>query len=177
MRGALQRGQPACLVTPSHLNVAGQRSLKRRLARLWNFCFPPSCVQPQEGSGSLSCPSLRRIRADPQPRWPGGQRWRSPARGGRLLLPPHRGSLESVSLPLLHLRTHLGIIKSALGKKRTSGASGSQTWTLALAEGCVMHKRMVANYGNQISCTSGLRPVQQSSCPGPLGGREFPRAQ
>lgn len=68
----MQRGQPACLVTPSHLNVVGWRSLRRRPALPRNFRVPPSCAPPQASRPASNLPreprpgGLRRGRTHPQ---------------------------------------------------------------------------------------------------------------
>lgn len=72
MRGALRRGQPACLVTPSHLNVARRPSLRCRPSRFRNLRVPSPCAPPQAGSPSLICSGQRRSRTDPQSWWPWG---------------------------------------------------------------------------------------------------------
>lgn len=130
MRGALRRGQPACLVTPSHPKVARRPSLRRRPSRFRNLRVPSPCAPLQAGSLSLICPGQRRNRTDPQSWWP----WGAPV--GSSLHPSgdiqRRVSLASCLdgkrgkeiLPLTApSRAHLGIIKSVPGKK-TAGATG-----------------------------------------------------
>uniref|UniRef100_A0A8C4L9T1 Nuclear receptor subfamily 2 group E member 1 n=1 Tax=Equus asinus asinus TaxID=83772 RepID=A0A8C4L9T1_EQUAS len=128
MRGALQRGQPACLVTPSHLNVAGWRSLRRRPAMPRNVCVPPSCAPPQAGLPSLICPGSRgsEVCAEPEegrPPRPGPPCTPAGFSRGWCPWPPvWMGSGGKEPLPLRLPRARLGILRSATGK-RTAGAT------------------------------------------------------
>lgn len=178
MRGALQRGQPACLVTPSHLNVAGWRSLRHRPAMPRNFRVPPSWAPPQPGCLSLICPgaAARRSaqRQDSHWWWPRGQQSGSSGRGVRggaptlhwsslhpcrVLqrccrgLPVRMGSGEKETPSLLLPLTHLGIFNSATGK-RTAGVTvllGPKRGPWSGQRAHVM-QRMVVKYGNQVYC-------------------------
>lgn len=103
MRGALQRGQPACLVTPSHLNVVGWRSLRRRPALPRNFRVPPSCAPPQASRPASNLPrepgpgGLRRGRTHPQlwrPRGETVEEPRHPPPAGEGSPTPHWSSLR-----------------------------------------------------------------------------------
>lgn len=185
MRGALQQGQPVCLVTPSHPNVAGWRSLRHRPAMPRNFRVPPSCAPPQSIFLSLICPRSPGTEVCPKARPTcsgGGPSSDHPgvraqgAREGSPIPSPPSGSAEKCVLGLLSgwetgktpslllPHTHLGIIKSAMGKRRTAGATvllGPNTDSSASRARVLCRGGWLQNMETKFSA-SRVRAVQQS---------------
>lgn len=179
--GSFATGSTSLSRDPSHLNVAGWRSLRRTPALPRNFRVLPSVPRPRWVRLSLICPGSLGPEvcagAGPPCRLggPGGGRWsRSPAPGAGVASPaPNWSSLHPVGVlqrcmslasrldggrereppPLLLPLAHLGIIKTATGKRRTAGTTGwlDPKHGPQLSQS-VMQRRMVARYGNQVYC-------------------------